>query len=669
VRIGPPQPTVSAHPRSGPAPVRSEIATHRDPLAYVYQDRFGVPLYRKLRCDDPKRFVWEVKVGDGWRPGLNETPRVLYRLPELISSPAKRVWIPEGEKDVESLLEIGFTATTSGGVSDPWAPEFNGFLAGLDVVILTDVDGAGWERGNKLAAELFPVAKTVKVVSFAGMELPDHSDVSDWLALGHTAKELEVLADATPVIEGIREEQLLDVESKGSVTEIEDRLTEAGAAERFARLHANDVRFDHRCGQWLMWEGHRWRRDTDAAITRLALDFARAWQREALVIEDLAKREAALKAALRLEKREALTSMLTLAHDLKPIADSGESWDPDPYLLGVPNGIVDLRTGALRPGRRQDKITLNTSVPYNPEARSRLWEDTLRAILLDDEQIDFFQAAVGYSVTGDTSLDRWFLVSGKGGNGKGTLAHPIRHALGEYALELPASVFDLKVDRAPYELARLPGRRFVTSSESGDTIDLNHDRIKQLTGGDRMSAANKYQQPFEFLPVSKLWFFCNRKPRVTDDTVAFWRRVLLLPFTVSFVGREDATLRPLLTQDPSHQAAVLTWIINGSVRYLSDGLGTPPESVLAATKDYRKDQDILGPFLEQACALDDSKAEIGAGELYEIYGRWADRQHLTTKERLTATKFGRTVSERFKHRNHPSTRVKIYIGISQRGLL
>lgn len=270
---------------------------------------------------------------------------------------------------------------------------------------------------------------------------------------------------------------------------VDDRLTEAGAAERFARLHGDDVRFDHRRGQWLMWDVHRWRRDVDAAITRMALDFARRWQHEALEIEDLQKREAALKASLRLERRDALNSMLGLAHDLKPIADPGDGWDLDPHLLGVPNGVVDLRTAQLRPGRRQDKISLSTSIAYDRDARSGLWEDALNAILLEDGLIGFFQAAVGYSATGDTSLDCWFLGVGSGRNGKGTVAQPIRHALGDYALELPASVFDLKTGRAPYELARLPGRRLVMSSESGDTIRLNHDRIKQLSGGEPRAVA------------------------------------------------------------------------------------------------------------------------------------------------------------------------------------
>jgi phage/plasmid-associated DNA primase len=130
----------------------------------------------------------------------------------------------------------------------------------------------------------------------------------------------------------------------------DDRLTEAGAAERFARLHGEDVRFDHRRQRWLLWAGHRWTPDSDAAITRMAIEFARSWQREALDITDRDRREKVITSAVRLERRDRLTNIIALARALKPIANTGDGWDGNPCLLGVPNGVVDLEHGALRPG-------------------------------------------------------------------------------------------------------------------------------------------------------------------------------------------------------------------------------------------------------------------------------------------------------------------------------
>ena len=155
----------------------------------------------------------------------------------------------------------------------------------------------------------------------------------------------------------------------------EHPLTEAGTAERFARLHGGDVRYDHGRGRWLLWQGHRWAPDCDAAMTRLALDFARTWQRESVDLTDRDLRERTFRAAVRLERRDALMSMLKLAADLRPIADVGNGWDASPWLLGTPNGVVDLRTGQLRPGQRDDRLTsprvLSISQRHGPNSGSR----------------------------------------------------------------------------------------------------------------------------------------------------------------------------------------------------------------------------------------------------------------------------------------------------------
>jgi putative DNA primase/helicase len=453
----------------------------------------------------------------------------------------------------------------------------------------------------------------------------------------------------------------IEFERRAASSEAEDRVTEAGAAERFARLHGDDVRFSHRTGRWLLWQSHRWAPDADEGVIRLALEFARAWQREAVDIPERDRREAAIKATLRLERRDALDSMLKLARGLRPIADSGD-WDTDPWLLGTPNGTVELATGALRPGRREDRITLGTSVAYDPEARSDLWEETLRAVLPADGLVDFLQVAIGYSATGDTRRDVWFLAHGSGRNGKGTVMHPIRRALGGYAVELPAAIFDRQRDAAPYDLASLPGKRLVMCSEAGDTIRLHHDRIKQISGGDPIRAANKYERSFEFEPVCKLWLAANRKPRVTDDSPAFWARVLTIPFAVSFVGRENRSLRPTLEHEPEHQAAVLAWIVRGAVRYATEGL-TPPEAITAATGAYEQESDPLSEFFAEAIDFD-PPARIQASELFDHYKTWAHGHGMTERERLGSRTFGQRIAAEFK--SHRVNGVRFYFGLSRR---
>jgi putative DNA primase/helicase len=438
--------------------------------------------------------------------------------------------------------------------------------------------------------------------------------------------------------------------------------TDSGNAEYFAHHYGQDVRFDHQREQWKLWNGVIWAPDADAGVLRLAKDAMRRRRHDAADIEDKDDSAAAFKWAHASESRARRSDLLYLARAELPIADTGAKWDAQPWLLACPNGTIDLRTGDARTPCREDRITLCTSIDYAPDARSDLWEDALRAILLDDDVIAFFQTAVGYAATGDTRRDVWFLANGDGRNGKGTLLQPIRQALGDYALELPGAVFDRRSERTPFELAYLPGKRFVTASEAGDTLTLHHDRIKQITGGDSMSAANKYEKAFEFDPVCKLFLSCNKPPRVTDDTAAFWARVVLVPFTVSFKGREDRALRPALVTDPAHQRAVLAWIVKGAVRYAANGLDVP-DRLQTATDAFERASDPLGEFLTEACELDPD-AEIGASDLYNHYRAWADAQHLSERERLNATAFGRRMSGRFQRET--TRTIRVYKGIGRR---
>jgi putative DNA primase/helicase len=440
-------------------------------------------------------------------------------------------------------------------------------------------------------------------------------------------------------------------------------LTDAGNAEYFAAADGPVVRYDHRRGRWLIWQGdeHRWKPDINGSVLRRAKDAMRRRLVDATTLIDPDARARLAKWATASESRTRLEACLYLARAEDPIADSG-SWDSDPMLIGAPNGVIDLGHGILRPGRPEDRITMSVAVPFDPDARSGLWEQTLREVLVDENVIDFVQTAAGYSMTGDTRQDCWFLGSGDGRNGKGTVLHPIRRVLGDYAMELPASVFDQRRDGTPYDLAALPGKRFVMSSESGDTIKLNHDRIKQISGGDPIRAANKYERSFEFEPACKLWLSCNREPRVNDDTVAFWARVRMVPFPVSFAGREDRNLRPTLEHDPEHQAAVLAWLVRGAVRYYAEGL-TSPAAVISATDAYAHESDVLAEFIDEAIELDPD-SEVTAGELFEHYARWAKDRGMGERERVTSTFFGRRMGERFASRKVHGR--KAYIGLARR---
>ena len=181
-----------------------------------------------------------------------------------------------------------------------------------------------------------------------------------------------------------------------------------------------------------LWGGHRWTADNDGAIQRIAVEFARNWQRAALDIPDLDRRTKTTNFALKLERRDGLANLLTLASAVTPIADTGDGWDGNAWLMGVPNGVLDLKTGRLRDGRRDDRITMCTAVPFEAAATCPKWEQFFAEIFGGEpELISFVHRAIGYSLTGDTGEQVCFMAHG-GGSGKGTLTNTVKSIVGDF---------------------------------------------------------------------------------------------------------------------------------------------------------------------------------------------------------------------------------------------
>ncbi len=167
---------------------------------YDYTDQFGKLLYQVVRLE-PKDFRQRRPDGNnGWTWNLDGVQRVPYKLPDILSSPPDMVFVTEGEKDAETLRALGPIATTAaGGTGATWTPEMVRHLAGRDVTVLADNDGAGLVHADKVAAALHPVAKSIRVVWLP--DLPLKGDVTDWLEAGHTLEELQSFVAATPLWE------------------------------------------------------------------------------------------------------------------------------------------------------------------------------------------------------------------------------------------------------------------------------------------------------------------------------------------------------------------------------------------------------------------------------------------------------------------------------------
>lgn len=614
--------------------------------SYDYQDQAGNLVYQVVRFE-PKDFRQRRPDGNGgWTWKLNGIPRVPYRLPELAR--ATDIFIVEGEKDAVTLHKIGLTATCNSGGAGKWTAELSKhFRSDQHVTILPDNDEPGKKHAQQVAASLHGTVASVKILDLAG--LPAKGDVSDWLRGRDQAEAAEALCQMSDAAPEWTPSQAAATSGVATDPAAEFPQTDSGNAELFASLNAGRVLFDHRRGQWLLWGAHCWEPDRDGQLYRFAKEAARERYRRAEAIEDLSARGRESKWAVGSESRQKLEAALGLAKCESDLADSGDSWNRDPFLLAVGNGVIDLRTGELRAGRPEDRISFHSRVKFDPAATCPRWLRFLNEVFeANAELIDFVHRGVGYSICGDTREQILFVCFGAGANGKGILLNSLRKILGDYGHNMPFSTLEQQ-DRGgiPNDLAALVGRRFVTASETNQSARLNEARVKALTGCDPISARFLHGEWFTFQPVAKFWLAVNHRPRVSDNGFGFWRRVRIIPFLRQFTGNSvDLRLdEKLETEFPG----ILAWAVRGCLDWQARGLDAPA-CVRDATDEYRQDSDILSEFITERCTTDPCRSASG-GDLFKAYRAWAEGHGLREKETLGQREFGRRMAEKFtKHR-------------------
>jgi P4 family phage/plasmid primase-like protien len=441
------------------------------------------------------------------------------------------------------------------------------------------------------------------------------------------------------------------------------RLTDVGNARRLVAEHGEDLRYCKKWKSWLVWDGRRWARDDRDQVIEYAKAVTAEFFRDAAAAHDPDTQGMLVGHALRSQRAERLRAMVLLAQSEPGIPVLPAELDADSYLLNVLNGTIDLRTGALREHRRTDLITKLAPIEYSPDAHLELWDRFLSEATAGCEVPEgpqapdaaqnaaalrtFLQRAAGYSLTGDTGEEVLFLIHGPEAAGKSTFVESLKATLGDYALTADFETFLAKKGDGGVrnDVARLAGARFVASIEVEEGKKLAEGLVKQLTGGDTVTARFLFAESFEFTPTFKLWLAVNSAPRVTDQDGAIWRRILRVPFEHTVPKeKRDRTIKATLKNPAVGGPAILAWLVAGCLAWQREGLGVPPV-IEAATAQYRADQDPLREFYAQCCVFE-AQAWVASAALYATYQAWARENGVRQNQVLTNTLVGRRLRAR-----------------------
>jgi putative DNA primase/helicase len=421
---------------------------------------------------------------------------------------------------------------------------------------------------------------------------------------------------------------------------VDFHLTDWGNAQRLVSQHGQDLHYLSPWGVWFIWNGQNWVKDQTGEVER------RAKQTVALLHEEAAglqgdQHKALAQHAKKSEAEARINAMISLAKSEPTIPLMPGQLDASPWLLNCPNGTLDLKTGQLHPHRREDCLSKIIPVLYDPTAECSLWRQFLARITGDNPALmSFLQRSVGYALTGDTSEQVIFLLYGTGANGKTTFLEAIRALLGSYALTADTSTFLARNgDSVRNDVARLVGARFVSAVEVERGRRLAEVLIKQLTGGDTMTARFLYHEFFEFQPTFKLFVAVNHKPVIGGADPAIWRRMRLIPFTVTIPERERDKELPAKLR--SELPGILAWAIQGCQAWQTEGLGFPQE-IRDATDCYREEMDVLAGFLAGSCVLG-PQYKASAKDLYAVYIDWCQEAQ---ENPLSKQAFGGHLRER-----------------------
>ena len=592
---------------------------------YNYVSFNGNYAFTKIRLEG-KKLLYGILKDDRFSYGLpRNTPRkslkAIYGSVKALNKAVTEgeiIFIPEGEKDVDTLVKHGYTAFTYGGCGD-WQVAFADLVKNANVIILADNDRPGTTVANAILEDIQPVAKSAKIV----IPMPDvpKADITDYFNAGHSKAEFEQLINVIQDTEATKPVDLLDkLQMLNAVSNYE--TNDKGFGALYAEIFKDKHRYNPSRKDFMLYDGKRWIDDIEGLNAR---SDAKVLSDALLVYGSSTGNSDYLKAVSNLCNIRNRNNMLQDSRDVYYF--SNEDLDTNDYLLNVQNGTIDLSEDTPKFLQHTPDMLLSKicSVNYNPAASCKEWEKFLGEIMQgNQEKIKYLQKIAGLSLTGNTQEETCFILYGSTTrNGKSTFCETLIYLLGDYALTMKPESLAIKQNtdsrQASGDIARLAGCRFCNASEPPKRMLIDTALLKSLLGRDSITARHLHQREFSFMPKFKLVINTNYLPAITDDTVFTSGRINVISFDRHFEPEEqDKHLKDKLRQD-SELSGVLNWCIDGLRMYRKEGL-YPPAAVQQATETYRTDSDKIGNFIKECLTETGKNSSIKS--VYEVYSTW-----------------------------------------------
>lgn len=416
---------------------------------------------------------------------------------------------------------------------------------------------------------------------------------------------------------------------------------DTGNADRFVDKFKDRARYSYVNKGWYFYTGKKWTSDNLGYIKNLTEEVLKDMKIQRAYCENEDEEKAYDKHLKYSRNNRGKTNMIKESEHRLSILP-GE-FDKVKEHFNAFNGVVNLRNGELFNHSHEQYLSKMSNVEYTNTIDAPMWEGFLNQIFNNDQElINYIQKAVGYSMSGSTKEQCVFFCYGNGRNGKSTFLDIVTDIMGDYATNIQPETIMVRGQQggANSDVARLQGSRFVTTVEPNQGARINEGLLKQLTGGDMVTARHLYGNEFEFEAEFKLWMATNHKPIIRGRDLGIWRRMHLIPFTVQI--SEDQVDKNLKYKLKKELTGILNWAVQGCIKWQREGLEMP-KAVADAVKEYKSEMDVITAFLEECTIM--GPGEIKAGDLYKAYAKWADENN---EFKMSNTMFGKEVGLRYE---------------------